>query len=128
MLMRMGLRATAHADAGRAGRLETNHEGGAAIGYRTAVQELQRQRHRLRGHHVSDRDRIMKLRTGMRAGIRAHQDGELGQILLRDAIFVHVARGDQAVIGRDRRPQRHLVFGMADLCQSQDRGVAALSG
>ena len=47
---------------------------------------------------------------------------------MRHAIFVHVARRDEAVIGGDRRPQRHLVIGMADLRQRLDRGVAALPG
>ena len=63
---------------------------------------------------------------GQRVG--AHQHREFGEVFLGHAIFVHVARGDEAVIGGDRRPQRHLVIGMADLRQRLDRGVAALPG
>ena len=64
----------------------------------------------------------------MGAGIGAHQHRELGKILLGHAVVVHVARGDKTVIGRNRRAQRHLVIGMTDLRQRQDRGVAALAG
>src|SRR5437773_789143 len=49
--------------------------------------------------------------------VRAHQHGEFGEILLRHAVFVHVAGGDEAVIGGNRRTERHLVVGMADLRQ-----------
>ena len=70
----------------------------------------------------------MELRAGMGQRVGAHQHREFGEVLLGDAVFVHVARGDEAVIGRDRRPQRHLVVGMADLRQRLDRGVAALPG
>ena len=124
----MRLRAAAHANAGLAGRLAADHEGRAAVGYRTAIQQFQRHRHRLRRHHVGNRDRIVELRAGMRQRVGAHQHREFGEVFLGDAIFVHVARGDEAVIGGDRRPQRHLVIGMADLRQRLDRGVAALPG
>ena len=46
----------------------------------------------------------------------------------RHAVFMHVAGGDEAVIGGNGRPERHLVGGMADLRQRLDRGVAALPG
>jgi hypothetical protein len=59
---------------------------------------------------------------------RAHQHRELGEILLGQAVFVHVARGDEAVIGGNGRTQRHLVVGMADLRQRCDRSIAALPG
>ena len=70
----------------------------------------------------------MKLRAGMGQGMGAHQHREFGEVFLGHAIFVHVARGDEAVIGRDRRPQAHLVGGVADLRQRLDRGVAAVPG
>ena len=64
----------------------------------------------------------------MRQGVGAHQHREFGEVFLRDAIFVHVARRDEAVIGGDRRPQSHLVVGVTDLRQRLDRGIAALPG
>ena len=70
----------------------------------------------------------MELGAGMRERMSAHQYREFGKVFLGHAIFVHVTRCDEAVIGRDRRPQRHLVVGMTDLRQRLDRGVAALSG
>ena len=51
----------------------------------------------------------------MVAGVRTHQHGELGKVFFREAVFVHVAGGDEAVIGGDGRPERYLVVGMADL-------------
>lgn len=126
----MGVRLGAAADANppRAGRLAADHAGGAAVGDRAAVEQFERHRHRLRGHHVGNRDRLVELSAGMHQRVLAHQHRELGKVLLREAVFMHVARRDQAVIGRDRRPQRHLVVGMADLGQRLDRGVAALPG
>ena len=70
----------------------------------------------------------MKLRAGMGERVRTHQDGELGEVFLRHTVFVHVAIGDEAVIGRDGRAERHLVRGMPDLRQRLDRGIAALAG
>ena len=128
VLMGMRLRAAAHANAGRAGALAADHERRAAVGHRAAIQQLQRHRHRLRRHHVGDGDRLVELRAGMGQRVGAHQHREFGEVFLGHAVFVHVARGDEAVIGRDRRPQRHLVIGMADLRQRLDRGVAALPG
>ena len=63
--MGMRLRATAHADAGLAGPFAADDEGRAAVRHRAAIQQFQGQRHRLRGHHVGDRDRIVELRAGM---------------------------------------------------------------
>src|SRR5258708_937398 len=71
---------------------------------------------------------FMKLRAGMRQCVLSHQHCEFGEVGLGHAIFVHVARGDQAIIGRDGRAQRYLVIRMSDLRQRQDRGVPALSG
>ena len=42
-------------------------------------------------------------------GCRRALDGEFGEVLLRKAVVVHVARGDEAVIGGNRQPERHLV-------------------
>ena len=128
MLMGMRLRAAEHAHANLAGAFAADHECRAAVGHRTAIQELQRQRHRFRGHHVGDGNGVVKLGAGMRQRVAAHQHREFGEVFLRHAIFMHVARRDEPVIGRDGRPQRHLVFGVADLRQRQDRGVAALPG
>ena len=74
------------------------------------------------------RDRLVELGAGMGQRMLSHQHGELGEVLFGHAIFVHVARGDEAVIGGDGRTQRHLVVGMTDLRQRHDRGIAALAG
>ncbi len=126
--MRVRLGATANADPQRSGPLAADDEGGAAVGHRTAVEQLERHRHRLGRHHIGDRDRLLELRAGMGAGMRAHQHRELGEILLGHAVFVHVPAGNEAVIGGDGRAQRDLVIGMADLGQRLDRGIAALPG
>ncbi len=100
----------------------------AAVGHRAAVEQLQRHRHRLRRHDVGDRDGIVELRAGMGAGVRAHQHRELGEVLFRHAILMHVPVSNKAVIGGNGRPQRHLVIGVPDLRQRLDRGIAALPG
>ncbi len=82
----------------------------------------------LRGHHVGDGDRVVKLRAGMGRCVLAHQHGEFGKIFLRRAVFMHVSVSNEAVIGRYGRAERNFVGGMADLCQRLDRYVAALAG
>ena len=128
MLMGMRLRAAADLHPRRIGRLAADDEGRAAVGHRTAIEQFQRRRHRLGRHHVGDSDRLVKLRAGMGQRMRAHQHREFGEVLFGHAIFVHVARRDEAVIGGDGRAQRHLVIGMTDLRQRHDRGIAALAG
>ena len=83
MLMRMRLRAAAHTHADIAGPLAADDEGCAAVGHRTAIQQFQRQRDRLRGHHVGDGDRFTELRAGMSQRVLAHQHREFGQVVLR---------------------------------------------
>ena len=46
VLMGMRLRAAAHANASRGGRLAADHERRAAVGHRAAIQQLERHRHR----------------------------------------------------------------------------------
>ena len=128
VLMGMRLGAAANAHAGLSGPLAADDEGRAAVRHRAAIQQLERHRHRLRGHDIGDRDGIVELCAGMGAGVGAHQHGEFGEVFFRHAVFVHVAGGDQAVIGGNGRAERHLVVGMADLRQRLDRGIAALPG
>ena len=128
MLMGMRLRAAAHAHGDLAGGFAAHDKCRPAIRHRAAIQQLERQRHRFRAHHVSDCDRVVELGAGMHRRVAPHQHRDFGEIFLGHAVFVHVSRGDEPVIGWDGRAERHLVFRMSDLRQRLDRGIAALAG
>ena len=83
MLMGMRLRTTGNAHARLAYAFAAEDEGGAAIGNRATIQQFQRQRHRLRRHHICDGDLVVKLRTGMDDGVFAHQHREFREVFLR---------------------------------------------
>src|SRR3954471_18950222 len=95
MLMRMRLRAAEHTYADITGPLAAYDKGCAAVGYRTAIQQFQRRGYRFRVENVGDGDTFPELRAGMRRGVLAHQSREFSQVVLGDAVFVHVARGDK---------------------------------
>ncbi len=68
----------------------------------------------------------MGVRVPCRVG--AHQHRELGQIGLRGAGLVDVARCEQAVEGGNRHAVRHFEVGIAHLRERLDRLIARLAG
>ena len=59
--------------------------------------------------------------------VAAHEHGQLGKLLFRDVVLVHVARCDQCVVRRNGRAQRNFVDRVADLRQGLHGGVTALA-
>ena len=128
VLVRVSLARARDPHAEPVGGLLAHHEGRAPVRNRTAVEQLERRRDGLGRQHRLDADRLLELRAGMHEGVPAHQHGQLCEIRLRGAVLVHVARGDEPVVGRNRRPERHLVHGAAHLRERLHGGIAALAG
>jgi len=68
------------------------------------------------------------LRIRVRARMAAHQHCQFRKFACIDFEFVHVAAGDQTVVGRNGRAERQLVVRVADLRQRLHGGIAALAG
>ena len=126
MLRVVKLRRRADAHRVRSFGLGRNHKRTAAVRHRAAVEHLQRRSDGARGQHVGDTDRAAELCAFVQRRMPAHQHRQFSKVGLGAAKLVHVARGDQPVVGGDRRPQRNFVDRVTDLGQDLDRRVAAL--
>jgi len=107
LLMGMGLGAAADANPGITGRLAADHEGGAAIGDRAAIQQFSAAAPPV-STAITSATVIgsWNCAPGWVSACIAHQHREFGKVLLRHVIVMHIARGDEAVMGGNRRPQR----------------------
>jgi hypothetical protein len=63
------------------------------------------------GQYLIDRERtVAEQRTGCAQGVEPLIDGDLGQLLRRSAVLVHMALGDHAVT----RQGRHIAVGQLE--------------
>src|SRR6267142_3452492 len=92
--------------------LGDEHEGGAAVGERTAVVELQRIGDHRRLQHRVERDLLAELRLGVQHTVLVVLDGHRRHLRLGGAVLVHVGAGHQREDTGEGEPQRLLPGGV----------------
>ena len=84
----------------------------AGIGDEAAVEEVERVGDPARGEHVVDGDRVAHHRLRVEGRPLAGGDGDLGELLVRGAVLVHVAHAGHGVVrGRAADVVGHLELG-----------------
>nr|WP_306437325.1 hypothetical protein [Cupriavidus taiwanensis] len=99
----------------------------AGIRDQTAVKHAQRIGNGLGREDIIQRDRLLHMCVRMQQRMLARLDRDMGKLLPRGAILVHVPLRDHGVVARNRAAIWLLEIGMPDRQQRADRGIARLS-
>ena len=74
-----------------------DHQRAAAVADDAAIEQMQRRRNHARREHVLDRDRIAILRRRIHRRMQPHRHRDLGELLGRGAVVMHVALRDHRI-------------------------------